>query len=126
METKYQRVLVASLQGYSVFLRKVPLKEIEKMIDIHRKIISNNKFWKLVKYDAYPVKTAFFNVLTSIIENADMLLQDEKKKVVTTIMNNLDETEPALLSAVWESVLVTINKIEVNIIFLQFMISNCI
>ncbi|XP_034174521.2 E3 ubiquitin-protein ligase listerin [Osmia lignaria lignaria] len=112
METKYQRVLVASLQGYSVFLRKVPLKEIEKMIDIHRKIISNNKFWKLVKYDAFPVKTAFFNVLTSIIENADMLLQDEKKKAVTTIMNNLDEAEPALLSAVWESVLVTINKIQ--------------
>lgn len=36
----------------------------------------------------------------------------KKKKTVTTIMNNLDEAEPALLSAVWESVLVTINKIE--------------
>ncbi|XP_012139948.1 E3 ubiquitin-protein ligase listerin [Megachile rotundata] len=112
METKYQRVLIASLQGYSVFLRKVPINEIEKMIDIHRKIISNNKFWKLVKYDALPVKTAFFNVLTSIIENADILLQDEKKKAVTTIMNNLDETEPALLAAVWECMLVTINKIQ--------------
>lgn len=42
----------------------------------------------------------------------------KKKKTVTTIMNNLDEAEPALLSAVWESVLVTINKIEVVIIYI--------
>ncbi|KOC69982.1 E3 ubiquitin-protein ligase listerin [Habropoda laboriosa] len=112
MEAKYQRVLIASLLGYSVYLKKVPTQEIERMVDIHNKIISSNKFWKLVKYDALPVKTAFFNVLTSIIENATVLLQDEKKRAVTTIMNSLDETEPALLSAVWESMLVTITKIE--------------
>ncbi|KZC08965.1 E3 ubiquitin-protein ligase listerin [Dufourea novaeangliae] len=112
MEAKYQRVLVASLQGYSFYLKKVPVEEIEKMVDIHRKIISNNKFWKLVKYDVLPVKTAFFNVLTSVIENANILLQEEKKRTVTTIMNSLDEMEPALLSAVWEAMLVTINKIE--------------
>ncbi|XP_053980359.1 E3 ubiquitin-protein ligase listerin-like [Hylaeus volcanicus] len=112
MEAKYQRVLITSLQGYSFYLKKVPVQEIEKMIDIHRKIISNSKFWKLVKYDALPVKTAFFNVLTSMNENTVILLQEEKKRTVTTIMNSLDETEPALLSAVWESVLVTINKIQ--------------
>ncbi|CAK9795315.1 E3 ubiquitin-protein ligase listerin [Anthophora quadrimaculata] len=112
MEAKYQRVLVASLLGYSVYLKKVPIQEIEKMVDIHNKITSSNKFWKLVKYDTLPVKIAFFNVLTSLIENASVLLQDEKKRTVTTIMNSLDETEPALLSAIWESMLVTITKIE--------------
>ncbi|XP_078036315.1 E3 ubiquitin-protein ligase listerin isoform X2 [Augochlora pura] len=112
MEAKYQRVLVASLQGYSSYLRKVPKEEIEKSSDIHYKIIRNNKFWKLVKYDALPVRTAFFNVLTSLIDNANILLQEEKKRTVTTIMNNLDETEPSLVSAVWESMLVVINKIE--------------
>ncbi|XP_076296975.1 E3 ubiquitin-protein ligase listerin [Lasioglossum baleicum] len=112
MEAKYQRVLIASLQGYSSYLRKVPTEEIEKMSDIHYKIVRNSKFWKLVKYDALPVKTAFFNVLTSLIDNASILLQDEKKRAVTTIMNSLDETEPALVSAVWESMLVAITKIE--------------
>ncbi|XP_033336767.2 E3 ubiquitin-protein ligase listerin [Megalopta genalis] len=112
MEAKYQRVLVASLQGYSSYLRKVPKEEIDKTLDIHYKIIRNNKFWKLIKYDALPVKTAFFNVLTSLIDNANILLQEEKKRTVTTIMNNLDETEPSLVSAVWESMLVAINKIE--------------
>ncbi|XP_043579866.1 E3 ubiquitin-protein ligase listerin [Bombus pyrosoma] len=112
MELKYQSVLISSLYGYSVYLKKVPIQKIEDMIDIHNKIINSNKFWKLAKNDSVPVKTAFFSVLTSMIDNANLLLQNEKKRTVTTIMNNLDETEPALLTAVWESMLSTINKIE--------------
>ncbi|XP_076673514.1 E3 ubiquitin-protein ligase listerin [Andrena cerasifolii] len=112
MDTKYHRLLIASLLGYSSYLKAVPTEEIEKVIEIHRKILSSSKFWKLVKYNVIPIKIAFFNALTSIIENAHILLQNEKKRAVTTIMNSLDETDPALLSAVWESVLVTINKIE--------------
>ncbi|XP_043265520.1 E3 ubiquitin-protein ligase listerin [Colletes gigas] len=112
MEAKYQRLLIASVKAYSFYLKTIPVQEIEKMIDIHQKIINNNKFWKLEKYDALSVKTAFFNVLTSLIENTAILIQEEKKRTVTTIMNNLDETEPALLSAIWECVLVTINKIQ--------------
>ncbi|KAG7213022.1 hypothetical protein KM043_002357 [Ampulex compressa] len=112
MEAKYQKVLIASLQGYSFYLKKVPVQEIEKTAEIHGKIVTSSKFWKLLKQDALPIKTAFFNVLTSMIENAGFLLQEEKKRTVTTIMNSLDETEPGLLAAVWESVLVAINKIE--------------
>ncbi|XP_076246293.1 E3 ubiquitin-protein ligase listerin [Calliopsis andreniformis] len=113
MDAKYYRVLIASLQGYNFYLKKVPIQKVEEMIDVHFKIISSNKFWKLVRCDVLPVKVAFFNVLTSIIENAEKLLpQNEKKRTVTTIMNSLDETEPTLLSTVWEAVLVTINKIE--------------
>lgn len=114
MELKYQSVLISSLYGYSVYLKKVPIQKIEDMIDFHNKIINSNKFWKLAKNDSVPVKTAFFSVLTSMIENANLLLQNETKKTVTTIINNLDETEPALLTVVWESMLSTINKIEVN------------
>lgn len=115
MDAKYYRVLVASLQGYSFYLRKVPAQKIAEMTDIHSQIINSNKFWKLVKCDVLPVKIAFFNALTSIIENAEEILpQNERKRAVTTIMNNLDETEPTLLVAVWEAVLVTMNKIEVN------------
>lgn len=112
MEARYQRVLVSSLQGYCLYLKKVPSHQIEKTINIHQKIISNNKFWKLAKYDAPLIKTAFFNVLTSMIEHASQLLKDEKKKTMTVIVNSLDESEPGLLSAVWESMLMAINKIE--------------
>ncbi|XP_024938302.1 uncharacterized protein LOC107265048 isoform X2 [Cephus cinctus] len=112
IEARYQRVLVSSLQGYCLYFKSVPPRQIEKTKEIHLKIISSSKFWKLAKHEVPLIKTAFFNVLTSIIEYASELLKDEKKKTITAIMNSLDETEPGLLSAVWESVLVAINKIE--------------
>ncbi|EFN85458.1 E3 ubiquitin-protein ligase listerin [Harpegnathos saltator] len=111
METIYQRVLVSSLQAYSYYFKKIPSREIENTLSIHEKILTNTKFWKLAKHDVLPIKTAFFNVLTSIIENADQLLQNEKKRVMTTIMNSLDESESGILSAVWEAMLVAITKI---------------
>lgn len=112
MEAKYERVLTANLQAYSYYFKKVPLDEIDKTLEIHNKILSSSKFWKLAKHDALPIKTAFFNVLTSIMENAGKLLQNEKKRTVTTIMNSIDESEPAILSAVWESMLIATTKID--------------
>ncbi|XP_072761402.1 E3 ubiquitin-protein ligase listerin [Anoplolepis gracilipes] len=111
-EAKYQRVLISNLQGYSCYFKKVPLDEIDKTLDIHEKILNNSKFWKLATHDAVPIKIAFFNVLTSIMENAEKLLQSEKKKTLTTIVNNLDESEPGILSAVWESMLIATTKID--------------
>lgn len=112
MEAKYQRILVASLQGYSCYFKKVPLHEIEKTLEIHNKILSSSQFWKLAKHDNLSIKIAFFNVLTSVMENAEKLLQNEKKRTLTNIMNNLDESEPGILSAVWESMLIATTKID--------------
>ena len=82
------------------------------MIEIHNKIISSNKFWNLVKTDAIPIKTAFFTLLTSLID-ANIISQNVKKKAVTSIINSLDEINPTLSLAVWKSM----HKIEVNNIF---------
>lgn len=112
METKYQRVLVSNLQAYSSYFKKIPPREIENTTSIHEKILTSSKFWKLAKHDILPIKTAFFNVLTSIMENAEHLLRNEKKRLMTTIMNSLDESEPVIVSAVWESMLVALTKID--------------
>lgn len=112
MEMKCQRLLVANLQGYSSYFKMVPLREIDKTLEIHGKILNSSKFWKLAKHDVAAVKIAFFNVLTSIMENATKLLESEKKKAVTAVINSLDESEPGILSAVWESMLVVVTKID--------------
>ena len=116
MEAKRQSVLISSLCAYSVYLNKVPIQEVEKMIEIHNKIISSNKFWNLVKTDAIPIKTAFFTLLTSLID-ANIISQNVKKKAVTSIINSLDEINPTLSLAVWKSMHTAINKIKVNDIF---------
>ncbi|XP_011301777.1 E3 ubiquitin-protein ligase listerin [Fopius arisanus] len=111
-ETKYQRILICSLQGYSHYLKQVPSHQIMKPINLHNQIISSPKFWKLGKHETLLIKTAFFNVLSSLIFHAPALLKDEKKRTITIIMNSLDESEPGILSAVWECFLVAIDNTE--------------
>ncbi|XP_015122919.1 uncharacterized protein LOC107045242 [Diachasma alloeum] len=111
-ETKHQRVLICSLQGYSHYFKQVPSAQITKTVNLHNQIISSSKFWKLGKHETILIKTAFFNVLASLISHAPNLLKEEKKRTMTTIMNSLDETEPGILSAVWECSLVAIDKTE--------------
>lgn len=111
LETKYQRILICSLLSYSYYLKKIPYQEIEKTMHIHQQIISNTKFWKLSKHENSLIKTAFFNVLSSIINSATSLINDEKKKTITSIMNCLDDSDPGILSAVWECIIIAIDKI---------------
>lgn len=116
MESKYQRLMTSSLQAYSFYLKTVTPADIEKTAEYHKKLISSNKFWKLAKHEVPLIKTAFFGALTALICHANSIVCEEKRRILTTIMNSLDENEPALLTAVWESLLVAINKIEVDFI----------
>ncbi|KAK1116403.1 hypothetical protein K0M31_019843 [Melipona bicolor] len=111
MEAKRQSVLISSLHGYSVYLNTVPIQEVEKMIELHNKIISSNNFWNLINTDVVPIKTAFFTLLTSMIDT-NVMLQNEKKRTVTSIVNSLDEMYPPLSSAVWKSMHTAMNNIK--------------
>ena len=70
------------------------------MIELHNKITSSNKFWNLINTDAVPAKTAFFTLLTSLIDT-NVILQNEKKRTVTSIVS-LDEMDPALVLSYME------------------------
>ena len=113
MEAKRHNVLISSLYGYSVYLNSVHIQEIENMIELHNKITSSNKFWNLINSDAVSVKTAFFSLLTSMIDS-NVILQNKKKRTVTSIVNSLDEVDPALSSVAWKCMHTAINKIKVN------------
>lgn len=114
MEAKYQRVLISNMQAYTAYLKTVGEEEIEKTREIHQKIMSDGKFWKLGKHTEALIKAAFYDVLTAIMKHTKCLLENDKKKIVTTIMNKLDETEPSLVIAIWEAVIVAINVIKVK------------
>ncbi|KAJ8669661.1 hypothetical protein QAD02_000920 [Eretmocerus hayati] len=111
MESKYQRIVSSSLQAYCLYLRTVGPADIEKTADCHRKLIVNSKFWKLAKSEI-TIKTAFFNVLTALIRHASDFVLEDKKKVLTTVMNSMDEMEPVVSTAIWECLLLAVYKIE--------------
>ncbi|XP_043478240.1 E3 ubiquitin-protein ligase listerin [Leptopilina heterotoma] len=113
LEAKHQRLIISCLQAYSFYLKVVPSSEIEKTIEIHHMIFGkNNKIWKLGSHENITIKTSFFNVLSSVIQNAMVLIENEKKRVMTLIINNLDVNDPGLLSAIWEAMLIAVTKLE--------------
>ncbi|KAI4457621.1 zinc finger protein [Holotrichia oblita] len=118
-EAKYERVVISSLHGYSLYINKVSSENIEKAEDINRKIVSSGKFWKFSKSKVVPIRTAFFGTLKTICQKAPFLLKSETEHIVSAIFQNLDETEPTVLPNIWEAVLLCVTTFEVRFFLKQ-------
>lgn len=121
-EARYERTLLTSLKGYSLYLTKVPSDQIKKSLEINAKLISNPNFWKLAKYKAVAVKTAFFGVLSAIGQNAPFLYDVDKKVVVSVVFSNLDINDPTVLPLVWETALLVMSNVEVSTVLFLFVL----
>lgn len=113
-EARYERVLLASLQGYSLYLAKVPAEQIKKSEELNVQIVSHQNFWKLSKYKAVTVQAAFFGVISAIGQNAPFLFETQKNLAVTTVFSNLDKNDPTVLPKIWECLLLITANIEVG------------
>lgn len=114
-EAKYERVLLASLQGYSLYLAKVPTEHIKKSEELNMQIISHHNFWKLSKHKTMAVQAAFFGVISAVGQKAPFLFETQKPLVVTTVFSNLDKSDPTVLPKIWECLLLITANIEVSI-----------
>lgn len=110
------KILLMSLRALAFVLEKLPAdKMTEKSSETLGRILESKLFWKIDKHESPPVKTAFFNLLASLIKNSPNLVNESiKQKAITSIGNSLDETEPLLVSAVWEAMLIVINNFQVQ------------
>lgn len=117
MESRYQRITVASLQGYALYLRKVLPPQIETAIESNKKLVTSSKFWKLSKHKVPVIRTAWFTALSALLQCAPpSLLETEGQRVTTTVLANLDETDPTVLPIVWETALLALFTVQVSII----------
>nr|CAI5817590.1 unnamed protein product [Callosobruchus analis] len=112
MEAKHERVLISCLQGYCLFLEKVPVDSIKSTAELNSNIISNAKFWKFAKHKVGNIRSAFFNVLAMILQKAPFLLEGKSSQVTTTVFGNIDENDPSVLPYVLESILLTMSTIQ--------------
>lgn len=113
-EAKYERIVISSLQGYTLYLEKVNLDGIEKAKELNEKLITDAKFWKFAKHKTAQIRAAWFGLLTALCMKAPFLLENNPSRVVPAVLSNLDETEPTVLPRVWEAVLLTITTIKVS------------
>lgn len=114
MEAKYQRVIIASLQGYSLYLQRLSSEQIKQAEATNKKILSSQKFWKYAKNKAPAIRNSFFNTLISLCQNAKFLLDGESAHVSAAIFNNLDESDPMVLPTVWDAALNVLVVIEAS------------
>lgn len=65
-EAKYERILISSLLGYSFYLKTISPDHLKTPHEINKKIVTNNRFWKLVKHKT-PTIRYFLHLYQSII-----------------------------------------------------------
>lgn len=119
-EARYQRILISSLHGYSLYLNKVPPEDVTKALDLNLKIVSNAKFWKIPKQSDPSVKAAWFGIITALCQKSPALVEKEKSHIVGAVFGNIDDREPTVALYVWEAVLSVLSKVKVCIIPLVF------
>lgn len=112
-DAKYERVIISSLQGYSLYLNKVSTDGIKKCLELNLKIVEDKKFWKLAKHPVTKIRSAWYGSLAALCQKASFILEKQQSNLCTSVFNNLDEAEPAVLTLVWETALLTITTIEV-------------
>ncbi|XP_055621838.1 E3 ubiquitin-protein ligase listerin [Toxorhynchites rutilus septentrionalis] len=103
-ENKYQRVLIASLQGYALYLSKLPKEQLQKSVAKNTTLLDNVKFWTYHKHKTPAVRSAWFEVVTALLQHGPFLLEQHHQKVVSCVFQFMDETDPVVVAHVWSSI----------------------
>uniref|UniRef100_A0A182IKK9 E3 ubiquitin-protein ligase listerin n=1 Tax=Anopheles atroparvus TaxID=41427 RepID=A0A182IKK9_ANOAO len=103
-ENKYQRVLIASLRGYALYLGKIPAENLKKSSEKNAKLLENAKFWTYHKHKTAAIRAAWFEVISALLQHASFLVEKHQAQVTTSVFQFLDETDPTVVSHVWSSI----------------------
>lgn len=102
-----------SLRGYALYLEKISHEKLEEKDSTAKNlaIIQSDRFWGLHKNKSHHIRSAFFEALSSLLQNAAFLLKTYEEQL-TCAFKAIDETEPVVLSHVWACVILIQVKID--------------
>lgn len=112
MEAKYARIVVCCLNGYALFLTKIPSDRFDSIKEMNDKIISNANFWKFSKYKAGSVRAAWFSLLSTMCQHAPHFLESEQKRAINSTLIHINDYDPVVLPAAWEASLQIITNFQ--------------
>ncbi|XP_051902759.1 E3 ubiquitin-protein ligase listerin isoform X2 [Hippocampus zosterae] len=104
-EAKYLRMLTSSLLGVKRLLSLLPQNDMATMEHRLAHLVNPAKFWKYSRHKAPQVRGAFFEMLCAVCELTPSLAQSEAPRLCPAVLLSIDDTDPLVLPAVWESVL---------------------
>ncbi|XP_058124895.1 E3 ubiquitin-protein ligase listerin [Anopheles ziemanni] len=103
-ENKYQRVLISSLRGYALYLGKIPAENLKKSAEKNTKLLESPKFWTYHKHKTAAIRSAWFEVISALLQHAVFLVEQHQAQVTTSVFQFLDESDPTVVSHVWSSI----------------------
>ncbi|XP_038115806.1 E3 ubiquitin-protein ligase listerin isoform X1 [Culex quinquefasciatus] len=110
-ENKYQRVLIASLRGYALYLSKVPEEQLHKSVDKNGTLLDNGKFWSYHKHKTPAIRSAWFEVVSALLQHAPFLVEKHRAQIVSSAFQFMDETDPTVVTHVWSSIVLVQTQI---------------
>lgn len=121
-EAKYQRMLISSFRGYSLYLQKISTKSVEenKYEEKNRQIVENDRFWSHHKSKSSKVRSAFFEGVSNVLDQSSFLLKNVEQKLTSIVFKSINESEPEVLTHVWTCVVLIQQKIENWMDFVNF------
>ena len=90
MEAKYQRIVVSSLQGYVLYLHKLPAEQLQSVHEANKNLMASKKLWNLSKHTSALIRNAWFSVLIAVCQKAPDLLADEGARATLAVFGSLD------------------------------------
>lgn len=91
---------------------KIDPVQIKEGVLKHETLIDNPKFWSFHKNKSALIRSAWFEVLASILQNARFLLEKHDQQVTTSVLQNIDDSEPTVLPHLWACVLLVMGSVE--------------
>ncbi|XP_062543910.1 E3 ubiquitin-protein ligase listerin [Armigeres subalbatus] len=110
-ENKYQRVLIASLRGYALYLSKMPEDQLHKSVEKNGLLLDNAKFWSYHKHKAPAVRSAWFEVISALLQYGAFLVEKHQQQITTSVFQFMDESEPTVVMHIWSSIVLVQAKI---------------
>lgn len=111
-EAKYQRVVISSLRGYALYLEKISSEKLKQSADKNLALIDSDRFWSLHKNKTPQIRSAFFEALSSLLQNGAFLLTKYEEQITSNVFKAIDESDPTLLSHIWTCIILVQLKIE--------------
>ncbi|XP_058829891.1 E3 ubiquitin-protein ligase listerin isoform X2 [Topomyia yanbarensis] len=110
-ENKYQRVLIASLRGYALYISKLPEEQLRKSLAKNALLLDNTKFWSYHKHKTPAIRAAWFEVISAILQFVPFLVEQHQPQIATSVFQAMDETDPTVVMHVWSSIVLVQTKI---------------
>ncbi|XP_055609013.1 E3 ubiquitin-protein ligase listerin [Uranotaenia lowii] len=110
-ENKYQRVLISSLRGYALYLSKMSEEQLQKSGPSNTALLDNGKFWSYHKHATPAVRSAWFEVISALLQYGLFLVEQHHQKITTNSFQYMDETDPTVVTHIWSSIVLIQAKI---------------